>query len=89
MLFSDLKEDLFTGPRTTLEYLVVGEIIKFCLSNVLECERDGIVPTLYTIVVNYALAINSTVPLGHKSVDEVHKIEREYHHNINIYQLRS
>ena len=38
---SDLKEDLFTGPRTTLEYLVVGEIIKFCLSNGLECERDG------------------------------------------------
>ena len=30
---SDVKEDLFTGPRTTLEYLVVGEIIKFCLSN--------------------------------------------------------
>ena len=42
---SDLKEDLFTRPRTTLEYLVVGEIIKFCLSNGLECERDGIVPT--------------------------------------------
>ena len=45
----------------------------------LECERDGIVPTLYTIVVNYALATNSTVPLGHKLVGEVHIIERIYH----------
>ena len=66
---------------------MVGEIIKFCLSNGLECERDGIVPTLYTIIVNYALATNSTVPLGHKSVDEVHKIEREYHHNLEVYNF--
>ena len=51
----------------------------------LECERDGIVPTLYTIVVNYALATNSTVPLGHKLVGEVH-IERIYHHNLEVYK---
>lgn len=82
---ADLKEGLFTGPRTTLEYLVVGEIIQFCIHGGFEFE-GGIVAALYSVVVNYTQAMTSTLPLGHKTIQEINKIEREYHHNLEIFE---
>ena len=48
----EMNEILSEGPRTSLEYLVIAEIIKFCIQNGLGCEVS-VVSAFYSAVVEF------------------------------------
>ena len=80
-----MNEELFQGPRTVLEYLIIAEIIKFCLHDGLGCESD-IISAFYAAVVEFAEATDNTLPIGHKTNEQVSTITREYHHNLEVFK---
>ena len=81
----EMNEILSEGPRTSLEYLVIAEIIKFCIQNGLGCEV-GVVSAFYSAVVEFAKTLNIPLPLGHKTIEQVDTTVREYHHNLNVFK---
>ena len=82
----EMNEELSEGPRTSLEYLVVAEIIKFCILNGLGCEVSVISP-FYSAVVEFAKMLN--IPFGHKTIEQIDTTVREYHHNLDVFKTLS
>ena len=56
-----------------LEYIVIAEIIKHCLQNGLGCE-GGVISPFYSAVVEFVKTLNTTLPLGHKTIEQVELI---------------
>ena len=83
-----MNEDLTHGPRTSLEYIVIAEIIKHCLQNGLGCE-GGVISPFYSAVVEFAKTLNTTLPLGHKTIEQIETTVREYHHNLEVFKTLS
>ena len=52
-----MNEILSEGPRTSLEYLVIAEITKFCIQNGLGCEVS-VVSAFYSAAVEFAKTLN-------------------------------
>lgn len=84
----EMNEELSEGPHTSLEYLVLAEIIKFCILNGLGCEVSVISP-FYSAVVEFAKTLNIPLPLGHKTIEQIDTTVREYHHNLDVFKTLS
>ena len=85
---TEVGEDLHTGQRTSLEYLTITEIIKHCLKNELGCDHSVVSP-FYSAVVGFSKTLNTTLDLGHKTVEQVDTTIREYHHNLVAFETLS
>ena len=80
-----MGEDLRTGPRTSLEYLIIN---KHCLKNELGCDCSVVSP-FFSAVVDFSKTLNTTLDLGHKTVELVDTTIQEYHHNLEVFETLS
>lgn len=82
---ANLQHSVSSGPRTQLEYLIIAGILQFCLLNGL----DTVVADFYSTFVDYAKAVCPSLPIGHKSMEDLEKVCSEYHHNLEAYETIS
>ena len=80
----EFAEDVCKGPCTSLEYLIIAEIYKYCLRSFSSDVK--LVTIIYTAVLEYSESLSLDLPLGAKTEDDILKTVSEYHHNLKVFQ---
>ena len=74
----DMDENLTTGSRTQLEYLIVSQILRHFIRLSIDDPELNQTHAVYCACVELSKAMDLTVPLGDKSEAEMHVLLKEY-----------
>ena len=81
-----MDENLTTGSRTQLEYLIVSQILRHFIRLSIDDPALNQTHAVYCACVELSKAMDLTVPLGDKSEAEMHILLKEYEKKISIFK---
>ena len=79
------QENILTGPRTQLEYLLIAELIKLCNRSDIEAEYS-IIHQLYLTCFDLMQEMDPSWPIAKKSMEEITKIVKEYDQHRRVFE---